>query len=378
MDFIPGLPKTEAGFDNILVVVDKLSKFAIFIPTTVTVSRIETARLIFQHVISTFGLPRQVISDRDSRWAHEFWEEICRQCDIKRALTTAYHPQADGQTEIMNQILETGLRCYVSADLNDWDKYLDQFALSYNSTPHTATGYAPAELLFGFTPTTASKLVPKLGQPPEESLTPNAGDRDKITDLSADELLQRLEAHRRQAKDCLIFTQVRQQRAVNKHRIPIEFEVGDLVVINQHSLQLLRSESDKGKKLKLKYDGPFEIQDKLSPVTYRLRMSSNYLMHPVLNIEHLEAYKPSPEHIGPRVTRGVKRDTQHEPKHEAEILAILDDRLIRSGKDRLKREYLIQFVGESENEAEWKLESHINAPELMRAYSSQKRSQRRK
>jgi hypothetical protein len=289
-----------------------------------------------------------------------------------------YHPQANGQTEIMNQILETALRCYVSADLNDWDKYLDQFALSYNSTPHSATGYAPAELLFGFTPTTASKYVADIAQPLDETLTPKSWDTDKITDRSADEMLQRIEAHRRHAKDCLIFTQTRQQRATNKHRVALEFEVGDLVLINQHSLQLLRSESDKGKKLKLKYDGPFEIQDKLSPVTYRLRMSSNYRMHPVLNIEHLEPYKISPKEIGPRVKRGVRRDVRHEPKHEAEIVAILDDRLVASGKDKLKREFLIQFTGESENEAQWKLQAHINAPELMRAYTSQKRVDRRK
>jgi hypothetical protein len=109
MDFIPELPECE-GCDNVLVIVDKLTKYAIFIPTTTTITEKGTAELFFQHVISKYGIPRQVIMDRDVRWKGEFWREICDRMGMTRALTTAYHPQADGQTEIMNQSLEISLR----------------------------------------------------------------------------------------------------------------------------------------------------------------------------------------------------------------------------------------------------------------------------
>ena len=108
MDFIPELPECE-GYDNILVIVDKLTKYAIFVPTTTTITEKGTAELFFQHVISQYGIPRQVITDQDVRWKGEFWKEICDRMGMKRALTTAYHPQADGQTKIMNQSLEISL-----------------------------------------------------------------------------------------------------------------------------------------------------------------------------------------------------------------------------------------------------------------------------
>ena len=89
---------------------DKLTKYAVFIPTTTTtISEKETAELFFHHIISKFGIPRQVVSDRDTRWRGNFWKEICDWMGITRSLTTAYHPQADGQTEILNQTLEISL-----------------------------------------------------------------------------------------------------------------------------------------------------------------------------------------------------------------------------------------------------------------------------
>jgi hypothetical protein len=78
---------------------------------------------------------------------------------MTRSLTTAYHPQADGQTEVLNQSLEISLRSYIGPSRDDWAKYLDALALSYNSTPHTATGFTPAYLLRGYTLVTSSTLI---------------------------------------------------------------------------------------------------------------------------------------------------------------------------------------------------------------------------
>ena len=159
MDFIPELPCTEGGYDNILVVVDKLTKFVTFIPCATTITEIETAQLFFHHVISKYGIPRQVITDRDARWRHDFWGEVCRLMGMKRALTTAHHPQADGQTENLNQTLEIALHAYIGPSRSDWDLYLDGLSLSYNTTPHISTGFALAHLLYRFTPVTATNLL---------------------------------------------------------------------------------------------------------------------------------------------------------------------------------------------------------------------------
>src|SRR6202034_788094 len=157
MDFIPELPVSD-GYDNVLVIVDKLTKYAIFIPTTTTITEKGTAELFFRHVISQYGIPRQVISDRDTQWRGDFWKEICNKMGMKRALTMAYHPQANGQTEMMNQTLEISLRAYIGPNRDNWVLSLDGLALSYNSTPHTATGFAPAYLLRGYVLITGSSL----------------------------------------------------------------------------------------------------------------------------------------------------------------------------------------------------------------------------
>lgn len=103
MDFIPELPESN-GFDNILVIVDKLMKYDIFIPCSTKITDEETAKLFFKHVIAHYGLPQQVITDCNSRWRNEFWGKICRLMGTKRSLTTAHHPQADGQTEISRSL----------------------------------------------------------------------------------------------------------------------------------------------------------------------------------------------------------------------------------------------------------------------------------
>jgi hypothetical protein len=376
MDFIPHLPKTDTGYDNLLVITCKLTKYAIFIATQITITDQGTARLFHLHVLTRFGIPLQVICDRDSRWANYFWKELCEQIGMQRALTTSYHPQADGQTEILNQTLETALRTFVNRSRNNWDEILPNFSLSYNNTPHSSTGYAPAYLLFGYIPTTGSNLWKEgdvreveheaeheaEGVPKSEVPFPTV-----LYDEIANDMINQSEAHRTHAKDCLVFAQVRQERNYNSSHIPIEFEVGDEVLINPQSLELLKKITGVGRKLLPKFDGPFEITEKLSPVTYRLNLSSNYEIHPVLNIEHLEKYHRSPEELGERPTRQNIRDVDKAPKEEFAIDAIVDERWIKRRKKRI-HEYRVKWKGYDSSHNSWKTPRDINAPRLIKKW----------
>lgn len=109
MDFIPKLPKSES-FDNILVVLNKLTKYGIFVPTSTSVAEADGAKLFFENVVAHYGLPKPVISDLDKVWSGEFWKDVTSFFETQRLLATAYHPQTDGQTEILNQVLEIALR----------------------------------------------------------------------------------------------------------------------------------------------------------------------------------------------------------------------------------------------------------------------------
>src|SRR6202453_345676 len=248
MDFIPELPLSD-GFDNIFVIVDKLVKYAVFIPTTTTIGEKETAELFFHHIISKFGIPWQVISDRDTRWRGNFWKEICDRMGMTQSLTTAYHPRSEGQTEVLNQSLEISLRAYVGPSRKDWAKHLDTSSLSYNSTPHTATGFAPAYLLRGYTPVTGSTILhsPELISRPledKEFPQPHHG-ATTLETLSgrALEMTESFNADRHRAQEALMLGQHFQKWAYNQGRLALEFNIGDLVLLNPHSLSLLRNEA---------------------------------------------------------------------------------------------------------------------------------------
>ena len=153
MDFISELPDSK-GFDAILVVIDKLTKYAHFFLAHTSDTAPDTARLLFQSIIAHYGIPREIDSDRDRVWTGQFWKEVCTYLGIKRLLSTSYHPQTDGQTENLNQTLEIALRAYINEGLDNWTKLLNSFTLSYNSTIHTSTGFSPAFLLQGYQPKT--------------------------------------------------------------------------------------------------------------------------------------------------------------------------------------------------------------------------------
>ena len=378
MDFIPELPKTESGLNNILVVVDKLTKFAIFIPTVTTITEEECARLLFDNVFTRFGIPRQIITDRDSKWTSYFWEEVCQLFNIKRSLTTSYHPQADGQTEIMNQILETALRMYVNPQRNDWDKYLPGFALSYNATPHSATGLSPSILLFGYIPNTASRRFQGFGaneinRPKLESTDKQlTTDQPPITQLedqsAATDFLDDFDSLRTQAKDALVFAQVSYQRNYNKGRLTTEFEVGDRVLINPHSLQLYGSETGVGKKLLPRYDGPFEIINKINATTYRLRLPSSYRIHPVINIAHLEPYHVTPPRFSQRIQIPFRR--AEKAAEEWEVEGILAERKRKKGNRKIS-EYKVRYVGYGPEHDLWIPHSYLrNAPDILRDWKT--------
>ena len=158
MDLITDLPESQK-FNAIFVIICKLTKYAFFIPCTTKINEKDTAQLFFNNLVCHVGLPRQIISDRDTRWRNEFWKEVCEFMGSKRALTTSYHPQADRQTEVLNQTLKVALWVYINFNHNYWSQLLTRIAFAYNNTPHMATGHVPATLLYGFKPNEPINLL---------------------------------------------------------------------------------------------------------------------------------------------------------------------------------------------------------------------------
>ena len=153
MDFITDLPLSKREgcvYDAILVVVCRFSKMCLYVPTNKTCTSVELGRIVIDEVICRFGVPDGIVSDRGSVFTSAYWEEFCVEAQVSRKLSTAFHPQTDGQTERQNQTLEQYLRIFCNEELNDWASLLPQAEFASNASLHAALGMSPFEIVLGF------------------------------------------------------------------------------------------------------------------------------------------------------------------------------------------------------------------------------------
>jgi transposase InsO family protein len=149
MDFKVGLPRTQAGYDSIWVIVDRLTKVAHFIPIKTTYLGAKLAGLYMSRIICLHGVPKKTVSDRGSQFTSKFWEKLHESMDTKLNFSSAYHSQTDGQTEKTNQILEDMLRACALKYGKSWEKGLPYVEFSYNNSYRASIEMAPYEALYG-------------------------------------------------------------------------------------------------------------------------------------------------------------------------------------------------------------------------------------
>ncbi len=176
-----------------------------------------------------------------------------------------------------------------------------------------------------------------------------------------------LQHHRQLAHDALTLAQERQAKAFNRNRWPVDsIEPGDLVLVNPHTLQLVEA-SGTGRKLVQRMIGPFEVLERINLLVYRLRLPSNYPMHPMVNLSHLKRYVPSDPRFGPRESLPSTRDLLP-AMEEWEIDRIIGHRTMAKQSGR-SRQYLVRWKGLDAEEDLWLNEADLrNAPELKREY----------
>ena len=151
MDFITGLPLSE-GKDAIWVVVDRLTKYGHFIPISMKSKVPQLAELFMKEIYKYHGFPKRITCDRDPRFTSKFWQEVFRLTGSKFNMSTAYHPQTDGQTEVVNKCLEGYLRCYVGDKQSQWCKWVHLAEQWYNTAYHTSIKMSPFRALYGYEP----------------------------------------------------------------------------------------------------------------------------------------------------------------------------------------------------------------------------------
>jgi transposase InsO family protein len=149
MDFIAGLLRTQSGYDSIWVIMDPLTKVAHFIPVKTTYSGPHLAELYMSRIVCLHGVQKKIVSDRGTQFTLKFWERLHETLDTQLRFSSTYHPQTDGQTKRVNQILEDMLRACALQYRRSWDKSLSYAEFSYNNSYQESLKMSPFEMLYG-------------------------------------------------------------------------------------------------------------------------------------------------------------------------------------------------------------------------------------
>lgn len=344
MDFIVDLPrsKTNAGVSvrNILVVVDRLTKMRHLIPCN-SMTALETARLFYEFVWKLHGIPDTIVSDRGPQFVSDFWTRLCDILRIKLALSTAYHPETDGQTESSNCAIEQILRCFCNQLQDDWASWCPSAEFAMNNWESSSTSISPFFANYG--------QHPKMGFEPVNEVPNAVGGRRALEMFTADDFARHMEQVQTCVQDEMRYAQAVYEEHANRHRQPApQYKVGDQVYLSSRNIRTLRP----SKKLDWKQLGPYPIIEKVSSHAYRLQLPANMKIH---NVFHVNLLRPNSEDplLGQELIPPPPVLVEGELKWQVED--VIRHRFTRHDG----HEYLVRWKGWDENDNTWEPFDHV-------------------
>jgi len=289
-------------------------------------------------VVSQHGLPEEIVSDRDKLFTSKFWTSLMNQMGVNHKMSTAFHPQTDGQTERLNQTLEQYLRAYVNHEQDNWVELLPLAQFAHNSAKNETTATSPFFANYGYEPT--------------------AYRQPRKDDVNAQEsivLASRLKDLQQQLSRDIEFSNNRTAKYSDKKRsTEPSLEKGDKVYLLRKNIKTKRPST----KLDFKKLGPFEILEKIGPVNFKLRLPQGSRLHPVFHVSLLEPAKGDTP---------VATHEELQPENDPDVYEVEGLRDARENK-KGQWEYLVKWKGYSREENTWEPTANLNCPDLVQQY----------
>ncbi|CAJ2679642.1 unnamed protein product [Trifolium pratense] len=327
IDFITGLPKSK-GFEAILVVVDRLSKYSHFIPLKHPYTARSIAEVFCKEVVKLHGVPLSIVSDRDPIFISNFWKELFRMQGTQLRMSTTYHPETDGQTEVVNRCLETYLRCFISDQPKTWVAWIHWAEFWFNTNFHSATGKTPFEIVYGRLPPHVTRWV--LGETRVEAVQRDLIDRDEAL---------------RQLKHQLLRAQEKMKNQADKKRVERSFMIGEWVFVKLRAHRQKSVVTRISAKLSARYYGPYPIIERVGAVAYKLKLPTGSKVHPVFHVSLLKKVVGNYDE-NEELPELMDEGENYEPE------AVLATRKINQQGEEIKQ-VLVHWKGQTAEEATW-------------------------
>lgn len=263
-------------------------------------------------------------------------------------MSTAFHPQTDGQTERANRTLEDMLRAFTNYRQDNWEDNLPSAEFACNNATNTSTGLTPFYINQGHDPINP---YTQIGTIPDKN-------------PAVSEIIEEITYAQKIAQDTLALAKANQERNANKKRRDFTFSIGDQVLLSTAHIDLASQAKRPSRKLKQRFIGPYTIIQQVSSVAYKLDLPTSLKIHPVFHISLLRPYKQPDDYPHRDPTPPPPPEVSINDETEYEVEQILDHRTRRN-----KKEYLVKWKGYPEYDATWEPEDHlINAEEIVREY----------
>ena len=356
LDFVVGLPEEPSTkFSQVLVLVDKFTKYVLLEPCTQNVTAVQTAQIFVRRIIAEHGVPAVVISDRGPQFTSAVWKEVLKSLGSRVALATTHHPQTDGQTERAIQTLSRLIRTYVADQSTKWVSMLPLFQFALNNSASAVTRIAPFQLLYGREPITPSNLMLD-------------HEKDKMGGLELKEdrrvVKWAREWWKSRRKLCdfvrgnLKQAAYRVKRRYDAKHKSLDLQPGDQVLLSVKSHPAFGDV----RKLKMRYTGPYLVKRKVHKNAYELEGLPEKVPA-TQNVSFLRKFLPTPAQFSTRPNPGLATGpVQYKDHLEWEVETILKHRTVNS-----QRQYLLKW--KDHLQPTWARPEQLrNCAEMLREY----------